>query len=73
MPAVRDSFARVCEGADIVIAEGAGSPAEINLRTDDIANMGFARAEGVPVVLVGGHRAWRGDRQPRRDGGGSGA
>lgn len=52
MPAVRDSFARVAEGADIVIVEGAGSPAEINLRDNDIANMGFARAEGVPVVLV---------------------
>ncbi|UOM34480.1 cobyric acid synthase [Acuticoccus sp. I52.16.1] len=52
MPAVRDSFARVCDGADIVIVEGAGSPAEINLRADDIANMGFARAERVPVVLA---------------------
>ncbi|WP_075221660.1 cobyric acid synthase [Acuticoccus yangtzensis] len=52
MPFVRDSFARVAEGADIVIVEGAGSPAEINLRRDDIANMGFARAENVPVVLA---------------------
>lgn len=39
--------------ADIVIVEGAGSPAEINLRAGDIANMGFARAAGVPVILVG--------------------
>ncbi|MEG3177136.1 cobyric acid synthase [Sphingomonas sp. RB3P16] len=39
--------------ADIVVIEGAGSPAEINLRGGDIANMGFARAAGVPVLLVG--------------------
>ena len=39
--------------ADIVVVEGAGSPAEINLRAGEIANMGFARAADVPVVLVG--------------------
>ncbi len=39
--------------ADLIIAEGAGSPAEINLRTGDIANMGFAIATGLPVVLIG--------------------
>ena len=39
--------------ADIMLIEGAGSPAEINLRAGDIANMGFARAAGVPVILVG--------------------
>src|SRR3546814_8838211 len=39
--------------ADVVIVEGAGSPAEINLRKGDIANMGFARAAEVPVILVG--------------------
>jgi adenosylcobyric acid synthase len=50
---VLESFALVGEGADLVIVEGAGSPAEINLRSGDIANMGFARAAGVPVVLVG--------------------
>ncbi|HEY5267024.1 MAG TPA: cobyric acid synthase [Acidimicrobiales bacterium] len=38
---------------DVVICEGAGSPAEINLRASDIANLGFARAAGVPAVLVG--------------------
>lgn len=38
---------------DVVICEGAGSPAEINLRASDIANFGFARAAGVPAVLVG--------------------
>ncbi len=53
MPAVLDSFARVGEGADLVLVEGAGSPAEINLRPGDIANMGFAEAADVPVVLVG--------------------
>ena len=53
MQAVQESFARLCKTADLVLIEGAGSPAEINLRTGDIANMGFARAAGVPVVLVG--------------------
>jgi adenosylcobyric acid synthase len=38
---------------DVVVCEGAGSPAEINLRVNDIANMGLARAAGIPVVLVG--------------------
>lgn len=51
--AVRESFGRLAESADLVIVEGAGSPAEVNLRARDIANMGFARAAGVPVVLVG--------------------
>jgi adenosylcobyric acid synthase len=50
---VLESFAIVGERADLVIVEGAGSPAEINLRAGDIANMGFARAANVPVVLVG--------------------
>jgi adenosylcobyric acid synthase len=53
MDAVLDSWAKVGEGADLVIVEGAGSPAEINLRPRDIANMGFATRAGVPVVLVG--------------------
>lgn len=47
------SYRRLQAEADIVVIEGAGSPAEINLRAGDIANMGFARAAGVPVVLVG--------------------
>jgi len=47
------SYDRLCKACDIVVVEGAGSPAEINLRAGDIANMGFARAAGVPVVLVG--------------------
>ena len=50
---VLDSFHRLQNSHDLVIVEGAGSPAEINLRPRDIANMGFARAAGVPVVLAG--------------------
>jgi adenosylcobyric acid synthase len=50
---VLDSFSRIGEGADLVLIEGAGSPAEVNLRAGDIANMGFAQAAGVPVVLAG--------------------
>jgi adenosylcobyric acid synthase len=50
---VLESFAIVGADADLVVVEGAGSPAEINLRAGDIANMGFARAADVPVVLVG--------------------
>jgi adenosylcobyric acid synthase len=53
MPKVLESFARLAAGVDLVIVEGAGSPAEINLRAGDIANMGFAEAADVPVVLVG--------------------
>ncbi|SDN44738.1 adenosylcobyric acid synthase (glutamine-hydrolysing) [Lutimaribacter pacificus] len=53
MPRVLESFQRLAARADIVLVEGAGSPAEVNLRARDIANMGFARAAGVPVVLVG--------------------
>ncbi len=48
-----ESFRRLGAEADLVLVEGAGSPAEINLRQGDIANMGFARASGTPVVLVG--------------------
>ncbi|MCK0095404.1 cobyric acid synthase [Yoonia sp. F2084L] len=53
MPPVLDSFRRIGEGRDLVIVEGAGSPAEVNLRAGDIANMGFASAANVPVVLIG--------------------
>ncbi len=52
LAAVLDSFAVMRDGADLVIVEGAGSPAEVNLRAGDIANMGFALAARVPVVLV---------------------
>ena len=53
MGAVLDSLNRLEQEADIVLVEGAGSPAEINLRAGDIANMGFAEAADVPVVLAG--------------------
>jgi adenosylcobyric acid synthase len=53
LPFVLDSFARLKHQADIVLVEGAGSASEINLRANDIANMGFARAAQVPVVLIG--------------------
>jgi adenosylcobyric acid synthase len=53
MPAVLESFERLKARADVVLVEGAGSPAEINLRANDIANMGFARHADVPVILVG--------------------
>jgi adenosylcobyric acid synthase len=52
LAAVMDSFGRLSDGADLILVEGAGSPAEVNLRAGDIANMGFAEAAGVPVVLV---------------------
>lgn len=53
MPAVLDSFNRLKANYDLVLVEGAGSPAEINLRLNDIANMGFARAADIPVIIVG--------------------
>jgi adenosylcobyric acid synthase len=53
LPEILDSFGRLSNACDLVIVEGAGSPAEINLRDADIANMGFARAADVPVILVG--------------------
>jgi adenosylcobyric acid synthase len=53
LPEVLASYRRLAGQCDIVVVEGAGSPAEINLRDGDIANMGFAREAGVPVLLVG--------------------
>ncbi len=50
---VMASYHRLRAGCDLVVVEGAGSPAEVNLRAGDIANMGFARAANVPVILVG--------------------
>lgn len=52
MRAVMDSWRRLTQQYDSVIVEGAGSPAEINLREGDIANMGFAEAADCPVILV---------------------
>ena len=53
MPRVLESFQRLARGVDMIVVEGAGSPAEVNLRAGDIANMGFAEAAGVPVILTG--------------------
>ncbi|WP_313806485.1 cobyric acid synthase [Sphingobium sp.] len=53
LDAVMTSYHRLRSQCDIVVVEGAGSPAEVNLRAGDIANMGFARAANVPVILVG--------------------
>ena len=52
MAAVLESHARLKEQYDCIVVEGAGSPAEINLRERDIANMGFAEAVDCPVILV---------------------
>ncbi len=53
LPYVLDSYARLRGAAEIILVEGAGSAAEVNLRANDIANMGFAQAADVPVVLIG--------------------
>ena len=53
LPPVLESFHKLASECDLVIVEGAGSPAEINLRDKDIANMGFAAAAGIPALLVG--------------------
>ena len=53
MPRVLESFNRLKQQADLVLVEGAGSASEINLRANDIANMGFARAAEAPVILIG--------------------
>ncbi len=51
-PAVLDAFCRLSAQHDLIVVEGAGSPAEINLRENDIANMGFATASACPVIIV---------------------
>jgi len=53
LPIVLESYRELAKNNDIILVEGAGSPAEINLRESDIANMGFARAANIPVVLIG--------------------
>ena len=53
LPAVMDSFTRLAAQYDLILVEGAGSPAEVNLRAGDIANMGFAEAADIPVALIG--------------------
>lgn len=52
MAFVLESYRRLCDKYDLIIVEGAGSPAEINLRENDIANMGFAKAVDCPVLIV---------------------
>ncbi len=51
-PVVADALADLRARYDVVVCEGAGSPAEINLRDGDLANMGLARAAGLPVLVV---------------------
>ena len=52
-PVIADCLAGLRERFDVVVCEGAGSPAEINLRAGDLANMGLARAAGLPVIVAG--------------------
>jgi adenosylcobyric acid synthase len=53
MPAILDSFQKLQAEHDLILVEGAGSPAETNLRHGDLANMGFAEATDIPAVLIG--------------------
>ena len=53
IPAILDAYHKLEEEYDIIVIEGAGSPAEINLKDDDIVNMGMARLVDAPVLLVG--------------------
>lgn len=53
IPDIEKAFRKLEENADIIVVEGAGSPAEINLKENDIVNMGLAKMLGAPVLLVG--------------------
>ncbi len=53
IPVIKEAFRKLEDQFDIIVIEGAGSPAEINLRKDDIVNMGLAKAVGAPVLLAG--------------------
>lgn len=53
IPQIMDAYGRLSAQHDIIVIEGAGSPAELNLKADDIVNMGMARLAGAPVLLVG--------------------
>jgi adenosylcobyric acid synthase len=53
MPAILESFAKLTETCDLILVEGAGSPAEVNLRDGDLANLGFANAANIPALLIG--------------------
>src|SRR5438067_3864013 len=60
LPAILDSFHELAHDADLIIVEGAGSPAEINLRHGDLANMGFAEAADLAAILIGDVHRGRG-------------
>ena len=66
MPRVLESFGRLGQEADLMLVEGAGSPAEVNLRENDIANMGFALAARSSSGAGGRRRPGRGDCEPGR-------
>ena len=53
MPAILESFRNLAETCDLILVEGAGSPAEVNLREGDLANLGFAAAANIPTILIG--------------------
>lgn len=53
LPVIREAYGKLAEAFDIVVIEGAGSPAEINLKENDIVNMGMAKIADAPVLLVG--------------------
>lgn len=53
IPEILKAFKRLCDDFDIIVIEGAGSPAEINLKENDIVNMGMAKMVDAPVILVG--------------------
>jgi adenosylcobyric acid synthase len=53
LPTIIESFRQLAQDADLIIVEGAGSPAEVNLRQGDLANMGFAEAADLPVIIIG--------------------
>lgn len=53
IPSIMESYKKLEEEYDVIVIEGAGSPAEINLKKDDIVNMGFAEMADAPVLLVG--------------------
>ena len=53
IPEIRAAYERLASQYDIIVIEGAGSPAEINLKQDDIVNMGMAKMADAPVLLAG--------------------
>ena len=53
IPQILEAYEKLSKWADVIVIEGAGSPAEINLKADDIVNMGMAKLVDAPVILVG--------------------